>query len=153
MLLYFLPSIQNIASTTFPGEIHISNPYFHLSILYCKNRQRKQGRNLRLFDIFDKEFIGLYWRLSWQIKGPCGLIAVLLKFVTLTMPHYRWKTGGAVCNVSYWHVGVQDGFDGHRASKLCSNLILMTAPWRLFWSRDGCVLPYPCLVLGINSVP
>jgi hypothetical protein len=40
-----------------------------------------------------------------------------------------------------------------RASKLCSNLILMTAPWRLFWSRDGCVLPTPCLVLGINSVP
>ncbi len=43
MLLYFLPSIQNIASTTFPAEIHISNPYFHLSILYCKNIQRKQG--------------------------------------------------------------------------------------------------------------
>ncbi len=43
MLLYFLPSIQNIASTTFPAEIHISNPCFHLSILYCKNIQRKQG--------------------------------------------------------------------------------------------------------------
>jgi hypothetical protein len=49
-------------------------------------------------------------------------------------------------------VGVQDSFNGHRASKLCSNLLLMTAPWRLFWSWDGCVLSYPCQVLGINSV-
>ncbi len=63
------------------------------------------------------------------------------------------RTGGAICNVSYWHVWVQDGFNGHRASKLCSNLILMTAPWRLLWSRDVCVCPYPCLVLGINGVP
>ncbi len=30
------------------------------------------------------------------------------------------RTGGAVCNVSYWHVGVQYGFDGHQASKLCA---------------------------------
>ncbi len=67
------------------------------------------------------------------------------------------RTGGAICNVSYWHVRVQDGLDGHRASKLCSNLILMASTCRggLFWNRDGCirVLPYPCLVLGIKSIP
>jgi hypothetical protein len=34
------------------------------------------------------------------------------------------RTVGTVCIVNYWHVGVQEGFDGHRASKLCSNLIL-----------------------------
>jgi hypothetical protein len=85
---------------------------------------------------------------------PDSILAVANALQRGSKPSWaiRARTGGAVCNVSYWHVGVQDGFDGHRASKLCSNLILMTAPWRLFRSWDGCVLPYPCLVLGRNTV-
>ncbi len=44
------------------------------------------------------------------------------------------RTGGAVCNVSYWHVGVQDGFGGPQTllkpnSHDCTFVLILESGW------------------------
>ncbi len=44
------------------------------------------------------------------------------------------RTGGAVCNVSYWHVGVQDGFVGPQNSAQpnshdCTLVLILQLGW------------------------